>query len=126
MKKLFLAPFLAFLVAGAANAGTLQTLTLTERAQTNDQLAAEVVEVQTHRSAASVIATDALYGGLAGLAIGAGVGLIQGDNWGRDLALGAGIGLLAGGVYGAIDAASMSDRAPVGFGHAVHPLSGHF
>ncbi len=126
MKKLFLAPFAAFLVAGAAHADTLQTLTLTERAQTKDQMAAEVVEVQAHRSPAAVIATDAVYGGLAGLAVGAGVALISGGDWGRDLALGAGIGLLAGGVYGAVDAASMADRAPVGFGSAYHVMSGRF
>lgn len=127
MKKLFIAPFAALLVAGAANAGTLQTLTMTERGQTKDQLAAEVVEVQAHRSAAAVIAQDALYGGLAGLAIGAGVALIQNDgNWGRDLAIGAGAGLLIGGVYGAVDAAANADRAPTGFGNAYHVMSGKF
>jgi hypothetical protein len=72
-------------------------------------LAAEVVTVETVRSPAAVIATDALYGGLAGLAIGGGIALINnGNNWERDLALGAGIGLLAGGVYGAVDAATMT------------------
>ena len=70
LKRLLIAPFAALLVAGAANADTLQTLTLRERAQSKDQLAAEVVEVQTHRSAMSVIAQDALYGGIAGLAVG--------------------------------------------------------
>ena len=68
-------------------------------------LAAEVITVETARSPAAVIATDALYGGLAGLAIGGGIALINsGNNWERDLALGAGIGLLAGGIYGAVDA----------------------
>jgi hypothetical protein len=127
MRKLFIAPFAALLMAGAANAGTLQTLTLRERAQSKDQLAAEVVEVQTRRSAAAVIAQDALYGGIAGLAIGAGVALLNGgDNWGRDLAIGAGAGLLIGGVFGAIDAAANADRAPTGFHDSYRLMSGHF
>ena len=67
-----------------------------------------------------MIAQDAVYGGIAGLAIGAGVALLNGgDNWGRDLAIGAGAGLLVGGIFGAIDAASMADQTrPVGFGSA--------
>jgi hypothetical protein len=132
-RKLFIVPFAALLVAGAANAGTaqnagtLQTLTLTERAQSRDQLAAEVVEVQTRRSAAAVIAQDALYGGIAGLAIGAGVALLNGgDNWGRDLAIGAGAGLLIGGVFGAVDAAANADRAPVGFNNPYRLTSANF
>jgi hypothetical protein len=126
-KKLFIAPLAALLMAGAANAGTLQTLSLQERPQTKDQLAAEVLEVQGHRSTAAVIAQDALYGGLAGLAIGAGVALISNDgNWGRDLAIGAGIGLLAGGIFSAVDAASSADRAPIGFNNGVHVASGSF
>ena len=120
-------PFAALLLAGTANAGTLQTLTLQERAQTRDQLAAEIVEVQAHRSPVAIIAQDALYGGLAGLAIGAGVALISNDgNWGRDLAIGAGAGLLIGGVYGAVDAAANADRAPVGFNNAHRLMSGNF
>ncbi len=133
LRKLFIAPFAVLLVAGAANAGTLQstsalqTLTLSERAQSRDQLAAEVVEVQTRRSAAAVIAQDALYGGIAGLAIGAGVALLNGgDNWGRDLAIGTGAGLLIGGVFGAVDAAANADRAPVGFSNSYRLMSQHF
>ena len=127
LRKLFIAPFAALLMAGAANAGTLQTLTLRERAQSKDQLAAEVVEVQTRRSAAAVIAQDALYGGIAGLAIGAGVALLNGgDNWGRDLAIGAGAGLLIGGVFGAIDAAANADRAPIGFNNSYRLMSEKF
>ncbi|HYY52898.1 MAG TPA: hypothetical protein VE755_08505 [Myxococcales bacterium] len=127
LRKLFIAPFAALLMAGAANAGTLQTLTLRERAQSKDQLAAEVVEVQTRRSAAAVIAQDALYGGIAGLAIGAGVALLNGgDNWGRDLAIGAGAGLLIGGVFGAIDAAANADRAPVRFNNSYRLMSEKF
>ena len=126
-KKLLLAPFAALLVAGAANAGTLQTLRLTERPQTPDQLAAEVVEVQAHRSPGAIIVQDALYGGLAGLAIGAGVALISSDHdWGRDLAIGAGAGLLVGGIYGANDAAAYADRAPVGFGRSYSLVRSRF
>src|SRR2546427_8941878 len=95
LKRFLIAPFAALLLAGAANADTLRTLTLRERAQSKDQLAAEVVEVQTHRSAASVIAQDALYGGLVGLAIGGAVAPFNGgDKWERDLAIGAGACLL--------------------------------
>jgi hypothetical protein len=126
LKMVLMVPLAALLMAGAANAGTLQTLTLQERAQTTDQLAA-VIEVQAHRNPGAVIAQDALYGGLAGLAIGAGVALLQNDgNWGRDLAIGAGAGLLIGGVFGAVDAASSADRAPVGFNNAYRPVSGRF
>ncbi|TMB12966.1 MAG: hypothetical protein E6J66_04355 [Deltaproteobacteria bacterium] len=127
LKSFLIAPFAALLVAGAANADTLQTLTLRERAQSKDQLAAEVVEVQTHRSAASVIAQDALYGGIAGLAIGGAVALLNGgDNWGRDLAIGAGAGLLIGGIFGAVDAAANADRAPVRLNNAYQVMSGSF
>jgi hypothetical protein len=126
-KRFLIAPFAALLFAGAANAGTLQTLTLRERAQTKDQLAAEVVEVQTHRSAASIIAQDALYGGIAGLAVGGAVALLNGgDNWGRDLAIGAGAGLLIGGIFGAVDAAANADRAPVRLNNAYQVVSGNF
>src|SRR2546425_1695969 len=91
----------------------LQTLTLRERAQSKDQLAAEVVEVQTHRSAMSVIAQDALYGGIAGLAVGGGGGLFNGGgNWGRGLAIGAGAGPLIGGIFGAVGAAAHAGPAP--------------
>jgi outer membrane lipoprotein SlyB len=127
LKRFLIAPLAALLLAGAANADTLQTLTLRERAQSKDQLAAEVVEVQTHRSAASVIAQDALYGGLVGLAIGGAVALLNGgDNWGRDLAIGAGAGLLIGGVFGAVDAAANADRAPVRLNNSYRVMSGRF
>ena len=70
----------------------------------------DLVEVQTTRSPVAVIARDALYGGIAGLAVGAGVALLNGgDNWGRDLAIGAGAGLIVGAIFGAVDAAS-ADR----------------
>jgi hypothetical protein len=63
-------------------------------------------------SGGSIILDSALYGGLAGAAIGAGVALIEGGNWGRDIGIGAGVGLLAGGVFGATRAFSDS-RGPL-------------
>lgn len=134
MKKLFFAPVAALLVAFSANAAGISTLSLHEQPQTKEDGFRQLVEVQTHRSAASVIATDALYGGLAGLAIGGGVALLNNDgNWGRDLAIGAGAGLIIGGIFGAVDAAASADRAyPIadkretGFNSAVSPLSGKF
>ncbi|MGZ6141855.1 MAG: hypothetical protein ACXWLM_00895 [Myxococcales bacterium] len=121
MKTLLLAPIAALLFAfpSQANASSIQTLTLRQPQTTTDRGLQDIFETHTRRSTASVIMTDALYGGLAGLAIGGGVALIQNDgNWGRDLAVGAGVGLLIGGIFGAVDAASMSDRAG--------PLSGKF
>src|SRR5207248_9797386 len=113
---------------------SIQSLSLQERQQTQDQELKQLVEVQTHRNAANVILTDALYGGLAGLAIGGGVALLNGDgNWGRDLAIGAGAGLLIGGIFGAVDAAASADRAipvgevrDVGFSRGLNPIGGKF
>ena len=127
MKKLFIAPLAAFLLAGSARAADLKTLTLREMPQAERSGFAQLVEVQARRSPAAVIAQDALYGGIAGLAIGAGVALLSNDsNWGRDLAIGAGAGLIIGGIFGAVDAASMTDRAPVRFGNAYHVLNERF
>jgi hypothetical protein len=59
------------------------------------------------RSAVAIIATDALYGGVAGAVIGAGITLIDnGNNWARNLMVGAGIGILAGAGYGVYEAAT--------------------
>jgi hypothetical protein len=133
MKKLFLAPFAALFLAFSANAAPLQTLTL-HQPQTADQGLQDVIEVHGRREPISIIAQDALYGGIAGLAIGGGVALLSNDgNWGRDLAVGAGAGLIIGGIFGAVDAASMSDRArpvdgfrDIGFSSGVTPLHGKF
>ena len=137
MKKMLLAPlFAALLLTGSANAGEIRTLTLDNPMQSRDQgLRAEVVEITSHRTPVSIIATDALYGGIAGLAIGGGVALLNsGNDWQRDLAVGAGAGLLIGGIFGAVDAASSADRysPPMtgnrdrGFSAGVSPLSGKF
>jgi len=68
----------------------------------------DVVETHSHRPAMATIATDALYGGIAGLAVGAGVALIGQDSnhWARDLTVGAGAGLLVGGAIGVVEAVS--------------------
>jgi hypothetical protein len=102
MKKLLIPMFCALLATPALAAGTR------DQRDSSDAFRA-VVEVQTHRNPGAIIATDALYGGLAGLAIGAGVALIEQDHdWGRDLGIGAGVGLLVGAAFGAVDA--VSDR----------------
>jgi hypothetical protein len=107
MTKLLFAPLLAALVAAPAWAGT--PMTEAAPAQRSDAFR-DVVEVQATRSPGAVIVRDALYGGLAGLAVGGGIALLNsGDNWGRDLMIGAGAGLLVGAVFGAVDAAS-ADR----------------
>jgi hypothetical protein len=134
MTKFLIAPLAALFLAFPANATPIRSLTLQPQARTADQgLQDGLIEVNARRSPGRIIATDALYGGIAGLAIGGGVALLQNDgNWGRDLAIGAGVGLIAGGIFGAIDAAS-ADRAyspgemrDIGFSHGVSPLSGKF
>ena len=118
MNKLLFAPLLAALVAAPALAGTGTSVPQVAPAPQSDAFR-EVVEVQTTRNPAAVIARDALYGGIAGLAIGGGIALLNnGDNWQRDLAIGAGAGLLAGAIFGAVDAATadrymaVADSAP--------------
>jgi hypothetical protein len=134
MKKLLLVPLAALLFAFSANASPIRTLTLQQSQAADKGLRADILEVHGHRSAVSIIATDALYGGIAGLAIGAGVALLSNDgNWGRDLAIGAGAGLIVGGIFGAVDAATMADRAypvgqmrNVGFSRGVSPFGARF
>ena len=66
-----------------------------------------VTTAPSGRSAVAIIATDALYGGVAGAVVGAGITLIDnGNNWARNLMLGAGIGILAGAGYGVYEAAT--------------------
>jgi hypothetical protein len=71
-----------------------------------------VVEEHPRRSTLAIVASDALYGGLIGAAIGGGIALIQQDknNWPRDLAIGGGAGLIGGAIIGAVVAASDDDR----------------
>jgi hypothetical protein len=129
MKKLLFAPLAAlFLSFGAHAQSSIHTLTIAETPRSDSQqLSDAVIGVEVRRSPGAVIATDALYGGIAGLAVGGGVALLtDSSNWGRDLAIGAGAGLIVGAVFGAVDAASYSDRAPVGFGNSYKMMSGHF
>jgi len=66
-----------------------------------------VETVPSGRTAVAIVATDALYGGIAGGAIGGGVALIEnGDHWQRDLMVGAGIGILAGAAFGIVEAST--------------------
>src|SRR5882672_4977064 len=59
------------------------------------------------RSAGVIVATDALYGGIAGTLVGGGITLIdQGNHWERDLMVGAGIGILIGAGFGIYEAAT--------------------
>jgi hypothetical protein len=77
----------------------------------------DVVEVQGHRSAGSVIVGDAVggaaLGALGGGAVAAYRNYVQNDGWGnwqRDVLIGAGIGLGVGLIVGVASAASYADR----------------
>lgn len=64
-----------------------------------------VIERRERPNPLATVATDAAYGGVAGLLVGGGVALIeQGDHWGRDLMVGAGLGLVVGAAIGAVHA----------------------
>ena len=136
IKNLLIAPVAALLLAGSAQAGDLKSLTLQQSHVTTQDtgLRAEVVEVTGRRAPVAIIAQDAIYGGIAGLAIGGGVALLNsGNDWARDLAVGAGAGLIVGGIFGAVDAATSADRfSPVvdnrdrGFRGAFSPVAGHY
>ncbi|HZX95348.1 MAG TPA: hypothetical protein VFE90_12585 [Myxococcales bacterium] len=80
------------------------------RTQTQVQVDNEpsgVITAPSGRSAVAIIATDALYGGVAGALVGGGITLIdQGNNWARNLMVGAGIGILAGAGYGVYESAT--------------------
>jgi len=66
-----------------------------------------VAAAPSGRSAVAIIATDAVYGGVAGAVIGSGITLIdQGNNWARNLMVGAGVGILAGAAYGVYESAN--------------------
>ncbi len=76
------------------------------RVRVSEEATPTVETVPTGRSAVAIVATDALYGGVAGALIGGGVTLIdQGNHWQRDLMVGAGIGVLAGAAFGVYEAA---------------------
>jgi hypothetical protein len=127
MPKLLFAALAALLLAAPARAAQLQTLRLREQPPGAVQLA-DVTGVSGQRSPVSIIASDTLYGGMVGLAVGAGVTLISQDgDWGRNLTVGAGVGLIAGAIYGLVSAASVSDRAmPPGFNDSLRATGGRF
>jgi hypothetical protein len=72
------------------------------------------VVVEEHRRAPmAIVATDALYGGLAGVLVGGGVALLENnDHWQRDLMVGAGAGILAGVGVGIAQAVMESNDSP--------------
>jgi hypothetical protein len=103
----------------------------------NDDEVTTVTTAPSGRSAAAIIATDALYGGVAGALVGAGITLIDnGHNWARNLMLAGGIGILAGAGYGVYEAATQSpprravaDANPASSnvnGFALNTPAGHF
>jgi uncharacterized protein YcfJ len=94
----------------------------------------QATEVQTRRSPASVIVTDAIGGAAIGALAGGGVAAyrnyVQDEGWGnwqRDVLIGAGIGLGIGLIIGVADAASadrtftgpIADQRPTGFSSPV-------
>jgi hypothetical protein len=72
------------------------------------------VAVEEHRrDPVAIVATDALYGGIAGLLVGGGIALLDnGDHWQRDLMIGAGAGILAGVGVGIVQAVIESNDSP--------------
>ena len=73
-----------------------------------------VVEEEHRRAPMAIVATDALYGGLAGVLVGGGVALLDnnGDHWQRDLMIGAGVGILAGVGVGIAEAVIEANEPP--------------
>jgi hypothetical protein len=75
----------------------------------------ETTTVQTTpngRGSAVIVATDALYGGLAGAVVGGGITLLsQGDHWQRDLMVGAGVGILIGAAFGIYEVAAQNSSS---------------
>ncbi len=70
------------------------------------------VEQQVRTNPIATVATDAAWGGLAGLVIGFGVTLVnQFDHWDRDLMVGAGAGVLVGAAVGVAQAAYDASQA---------------
>lgn len=113
------------------------------QARPRQALPDEVVEVQGHRSAGSVIIGDAVggaaLGALGGGAVAAYRNYVQNEGWGnwqRDVLIGAGIGLGVGLIVGVASAASYADRTymmgpvadqrPTGFSSSVPVYGAHF
>ena len=74
---------------------------------------APVVVEEHRREPMAIVATDALYGGLAGVLVGGGIALLDnGDHWQRDLMIGAGAGILAGVGVGIAQVVIQSSDSP--------------
>ena len=72
-----------------------------------------VVVEEHRRDPVAIVATDALYGGLAGVLVGGGIALLDnGDHWQRDLMIGAGAGILAGVGVGIVQAVIEANDSP--------------
>jgi len=72
-----------------------------------------VVVEEHRRDPVAIVATDALYGGLAGVLVGGGIALLDnGDHWQRDLMIGAGAGILAGVGVGIVQAVLEANDSP--------------
>src|SRR5258708_2797546 len=100
-------------VVNPNDANSTTTTTTTSRTRVSDE-AAGVETTPRGRTTAVIVATDALYGGIAGLLVGGGITLVnQGSNWQRNLMIGAGVGILAGAAFGVYEAATQSDTAVV-------------
>ena len=99
-----------------------------------EALPQQTTEVETRRSAGSIILTDAIGGAALGALAGGGVAAyrnyVQNEGWGnwqRDVLIGAGIGLGVGLVLGVASAASanrtftgpIADQRPTGFSSPV-------
>ncbi len=83
------------------------------------------VEQEVRTNPIATVATDAAWGGLAGLVIGFGVTLVnQFDHWDRDLMVGAGAGVLVGAAVGvaqaAYDASEANKRRHVAYGDGMN------
>lgn len=87
-----------------------------------------IVEEEHRRAPMAIVATDALYGGLAGVLVGGGVALLDnGDHWQRDLMIGAGVGILAGvgvGIAQAVIEANDPPRTRAVADQVVRPVGG--
>jgi len=72
-----------------------------------------VIEEEHRRAPMAIVATDALYGGIAGVLVGGGIALLDnGDHWQRDLMIGAGAGILAGVGVGIAQAVIEANETP--------------
>ncbi len=64
----------------------------------------------SQQSPLATVAIDSGYGGIAGLLVGTGVALAEGDHWARDLSVGAGVGLIVGAAVGIVHATVLQPR----------------